>query len=79
MNIWTLNHPWLDADQNLRAYGLMVYGTFNAFNTSRHAKLSDGEQAKMCIIQHCKQGALGHQPSMAFLDQRWKAPVSHIC
>ena len=79
MNIWTLNHPWLDSKDNLRALGLLIYGAFNAFNASRHSKLCDGEQARLCIIQHCKQGTFGHPPSMTFLDQRWRCAVSHIC
>ena len=79
MNLWTLNHPWLDSNRdNLRAVGLLIYGTFNAFNTSRQARLSDSNQCRLCIIQYCKQGSSGHHPSMSFLDKRWQYPVAHI-
>jgi hypothetical protein len=79
MNLGTLNHTWLGSDDNPRAYGLLMCGAFNAFNTSRHARFSDGEQAGICITQHRKQGTFGHPPSMTFFDQRWQNPVSHIC
>ena len=79
MNLWTLNHSWLDIKDNLRAFALLAYGAYNAFNTARQGRLSDSGQAMLCIVQHCKQGALGHQPSMTFMDQRWQSQVSYIC
>ena len=78
LDIWTLNSTWLDDLDNLRGLGLLVYGTYMAFNSIRHKGITDSQQAFHCISQHCKQGALGHAASMRFLDSRWRSPISYI-
>ena len=78
LNIWALNSSWLDNEKNLRSLALLVYGSFMAFNSIRHNGISDASQAFHCIVQHCKQGAMGHAPSMKHIDTCWQSPVSHI-
>ena len=77
-DIWALNSSWLDSPENLRGLALLVYGTYMAFNTIRHNKVSDSHQAFHCIVQHCKQGAMGHAPSMKYIDACWRSPMSYI-
>jgi len=79
MDMWALNSPWLDIRENLMALALLIYGAYMAFNSCRHNGVSDSSQALHCIMQHCKQGAMGHGPSMNFLDSRWQCQISHIC
>ena len=79
LDLWALNNSWLDDKDNLRAFALLVYGSFMTFNSCRYAKLSDSNQVFECIVQHCKQGAMGHATCMTFLDRRWQSPVSHMC
>jgi hypothetical protein len=79
LDLWTLNSSWLDIPGNLRGLALLVYGTYMAFNSIRYNKISDSQQAFHCIVQHCKQGAMGHAASMTHIDACWLSPISHIC
>ena len=76
LDIWSLNSAWLNDDDRLRSIGILVYGTYNAFNTLRHKPIDDPNQAYHCILQHCKQGAFGHDLCMRHLDTRWRQPLS---
>jgi len=78
LNLWLLNSRWLDDAGNLLSLGLLTYGVYMAFNTIRHHSITSSLDAYHCIIQHCKQGAFGHSPSMSHLDSRWQSPVSYI-
>jgi len=79
LDLWALNSSWLDVPGNLMGLALLVYGTYMAFNSIRHQGILDGQQAFHCIVQHCKQGAMGHAASMKHIDACWHVPISHIC
>jgi hypothetical protein len=79
LDLWSLNSSWLDSPHHFRSLAILVYGTYMAFNTSRYNKMPDSQQAFHCIVQHCKQGALGHADCMSHLDSCWKRPMNHIC
>ena len=49
---------------NLMGLALFVHGKYMQFNSIRHHTVSDSQQAFHCIVQHCKQGVMGHAPSM---------------
>jgi len=78
LNIWLLNSYYIDCGDNILNVGLLVYGAYNAFNTLRHSPVTDANQAYHCIVQHCKEGALGHPKCMTHLDSRWRQEVAHI-
>ena len=79
LNIWAINSAWLDRPHMIESLSLLMYGVYMAFNTLRYSRVTDTQQAFHCIIQHCKQGAFGHQECMNHLDSCWHRPVSHIC
>jgi hypothetical protein len=79
LNLWSLNSNYVDTEHNMLSVTLLIYGTYNAFNTLRHNPVGDSVQAFHCIVQHCKQGAFGHKICMSHLDSRWKQAMSHIC
>ena len=79
LDIWMLNSSWHDVDSNLRGSGLLAYGCYVAFNTIRRNGITNGEQAFHCIAQHCKQGAMGHNACMKYLDEAWQRPLNHVC
>ena len=78
LDLWALNSAWLDTPANMRGLALLVYGVYMAFNSIRYNKISDSAQAFHCIVQHCKQGAMGHAPSMAHMEACWRSPMSYI-
>lgn len=77
--MWTLNSGWLDKDYNMRSLALLMYGTYNAFNSIRHGGVSDANQAAHCIIQHIKQGCGGHPECTKHFDSCWDKPMNYIC
>ena len=79
LDLWCLNSSWLDSDHNLMGISILIYGVYNAFNSIRCSSISDSQQAYLCIVQHCKQGAFGHGACTAFLDSCWRRPISYIC
>ena len=79
LDLWTLNSYWLDVDDNLRGLALLIYGTYNAFNTIRHHGISNSDQAFHYIHQHCKLGCGGDTKCIRYIDSRWNAPVIHVC
>ena len=78
LDLWLLNSYWLDGDEALRGLAILIYGTYNAFNSIRHGFIPNEQQAYHCIIQHCKQGSFGHGKCMKFLDSCWKSPITHV-
>ena len=80
LDMWLLNSYWLDVDDNFRRAALLVYGLYRAFNTIRNNNgISSAKQAVHCIIQLCRQGALGHNECMKVIDTCWQKPISHVC
>lgn len=79
LDVWALNSGWLDSSERLMGVGILIYGVYNAFNTLRYSPVTDSQQGFHCIVQHCKQGALGHAASMSFLDSRWAQPITILC
>jgi len=78
-DVWLMSSEWLRNEDVLRRIGILIYGVYNAFNTIRCSQISDAKQAGLCIIQHCKQGALGHPPSLKMLDSCWHSPMKYLC
>ena len=78
LNLWSLRSDYVDKEHNMLSVGLLVYGVYNAFNTLRHNPVGDDRQAFHCIVQHCRQGAFGHQRCMEHLDSSWKQSMSYI-
>ena len=79
LDIWILNSSWLDVDEVLVGIGLLIYGCYMGFNSIVHGSVSSPEQAFRCIAQHCRQGAMGNDRCMDFLDRCWQTPVRHVC
>ena len=79
LDIWILNSGWLDGDGVLIGISLLVYGCYMAFNTIRRAGVSDSDQAYQCIVQHCRQGAMGNDKCVEYLDKRWQSPMQCVC
>ena len=78
LNIWVLNSYWLDTDDNMRGLGLLVYGAYMAFNSIRSKGISCMEQAIQCISQHIRQGAMGNDLCLRYLDRCWQKPMNHV-
>ena len=79
LNVWLLNTSFIDCDDNDISVGLLIYGVYNAFNTLRYNPVSSEAQAFHCIVQMCKEGAIGDPKCMAHLDNRWQHQITHIC
>ena len=79
LDIWVLSSSWLDTEEVLVAVSLLIYGCFMAFNSIRHGSVSSAEQAYQCIVQHCRQGAMGSNTCTNYLDRCWQRPMKHVC
>ena len=79
LDMWALNSVWLDEPYNLRSLALLIYGTYNAFNTFRYNPAHNQHDALHCIQQHCKQGTAGHPESIKHHDSCWRKEVAFIC
>ena len=79
LDIWVLNSGWLDGEGVLRGISLLVYGCYMAFNSIRCEGASKSGQAYQCIAQPCRQGAMGNDKCMDYLDNCWQSPMKHVC
>ena len=78
LNAWLLNCAWLDAPEHLLSMGMLIYGTYMAFNTCRYRTMRGQDQVYDLIVQHCRQSSSGHHACMTHFDSLWKQPVSHF-
>jgi hypothetical protein len=75
LNVWTLNTKWVDTPEVITCVALLEYGVFNALNSIKHHGISSESQAYNCIVQHCKQGVMGHVASSKVLGNCWRRPL----
>ena len=78
LDLWALSSKALDNQDHLHSIGLLIYGVYNAFNSIRNGHITNAQQAFYAIVQHCKQGAMGHPRSMTHIDSRWHTAQSVI-
>ena len=79
LDIWILNSGWLDNDDVFVGIGLLMYGAYMGFNSITHGGISSTDQAYQCIAQHCRQGAMGNERCLKYLDGCWQTPMRHVC
>ena len=79
LDVWVLNSGWWDSEDVARGLGLLMYGCYMAFNSIRCKGVSCSDQAFHCIAQHCRQGAMGNNKCMEFIDTSWQRPMKHVC
>lgn len=79
MDLWVLNSGWLDSEDVMRGMALLIYGCYMACNNIRCKGISCSDQAFHCIAQHCRQGGMGNNKCMSFLDASWLRPMKHVC
>ena len=70
-----LNNHHIDSTETLTTIALLTYGLYTTTNTLRQlqqkGKPYNGEYAYDMLIQHTRNGALGHQHSMSVISNRW--------
>ena len=78
LDLWALNSAWLDDAHNMRSLALLVYGSYNAFNTFRYTPVANDHDAYHGIQQHCKQGTAGHPASIKHIDSMWTREMAFL-
>lgn len=79
LNVWMLNNHWIDNPEVMTCVAILIYGTFNAFNSIQHNGISCSQQAYVCIVQHCRQGVMSHPASTRVLENCWQRRLLALC
>ena len=70
---FTLTSPYINLRDTLTCIGLLIYGTYRAFNCVKHdgGSFGSAKAAYDGICQSIREGAKGHSNAIKVLNSRW--------